>query len=61
MIRFQQYLLAKILALNLVYTFLLFNFLIIGLFNYSASCSFTLTPDPIFLSKNKQTILAKAL
>ena len=32
-------------------TFPLLNFLITGLFNSSASCSFTLIPDPVFLSK----------
>ena len=43
---------AQILSLNLADTFLLLNFLITGLCNSSASCSFTLTPDHIFLSKN---------
>ena len=40
---------AQILSLNLAYTFLLLNFLIAGLRNSSASCSFTLIPDPVFL------------
>ena len=43
---------AQILSLNLAYTFLLLNYLIACLCNSSASCSFTLTPDPVFLSKN---------
>ena len=43
---------AKILFLNLAYTFLLLNFLITGLCNSLASCSFTCAPDPVFLSKN---------
>ena len=43
---------AQILFLNLAKTFLLFIFFITGLCNSSASCSFTLTPDPVFLSKN---------
>ena len=43
---------AQILYLNLVWTFLLLNFLIPVLCNYSASSSVTLTPDPAFLSKN---------
>ena len=42
---------AQILSLNLAYTFLLFNFLITDLCNSSASCSFTLIPEPFFLSK----------
>ena len=50
---------AQILSLILAYTFLLLNFLITGLCNSSASCSFTLilpflvaiAPDPAFLSK----------
>ena len=42
---------AQILSLNLAYTFLLFNFLITDLCNSSASCSFTLFPEPVFLSK----------
>ena len=37
---------AQILSLNLSYTFLLLNFLITGLCNSSASCPFTLIPDP---------------
>ena len=41
----------QILSLNLEYTFLLWNFLITGLCNFSASCSFMLVPDPVFLSK----------
>ena len=40
---------AQILSLNLAYTFLLLNFLIADLRNSSASCSFTLIPDPVFL------------
>ena len=40
---------AQILSLNLAYIFLLLNFLIAGLRNSSASCSFTLIPDPVFL------------
>ena len=43
---------AQILSLNLAYTFLLLNYLITCLCNSSASCPFTLTPDPVFLSKN---------
>ena len=43
---------AQILYLNLAKTFLLFIFFITGLCNSSAICSFTLTPDPVFLSKN---------
>ena len=43
---------AQILSLNLAKTFALLNFLITDLYNYSASCSFTLTPDSVFLSKN---------
>ena len=43
---------AQILSLNLTYTFLLLNFVITGLCNSSASCSFTLIPDPVFLSNN---------
>ena len=50
-----------LLSLNLAYTFLLFNFLITVLCNSSASCSFTLIPDPVLLSKNLYTILANAL
>ena len=42
---------AQILFLNLAKTFLLLNFLITGLHNPSASCSFTLIPDLVFLSK----------
>ena len=42
---------AQILSLNLAKTFLVWNFLIIGLCNSSASCSFTLTPGPVFLLK----------
>ena len=42
---------AQILPLNLAYTFLLLKLLITGLRNYSASCSFTLIPDPVFLAK----------
>ena len=42
---------AQILSLNLAYTFLLLNFLITGLCSSSASCSFTLIPDPVFLSR----------
>ena len=36
---------AKILFSNVAYIFLYLNFLIIGLCNYLASFSFTLTPD----------------
>ena len=42
---------AQILSLNHAYTFLLLNLLITGLCNSSASCSLTLIPDPVFLSK----------
>ena len=42
----------QILSLNLAQTFPPLNFLIIGLCNYSASCLFTLTLDPVFLSQN---------
>ena len=42
---------AQILPLNLAYTFLLLNFLITGLCNSPANRSFTLFPDPAFLSK----------
>ena len=41
----------QILSLSLAYAFLLLNFLITGLCNSSASCSFTLIPDPVFLPK----------
>ena len=51
----------QILSLNLAYTFLHLNFLIIGLCNFLSSCSFTLIPDPVFLSKNLCTALANAL
>ena len=37
---------------NLVETFLLLNFLIAGLCTSSASFTFELTPDPVFLLKN---------
>ena len=47
---------AQILPLNLAYTFYLLSFLITGLCNSSASCSFTLISDPVFLSKNLHTI-----
>ena len=40
---------AQILSLNFAYLFLLLNFLITGLCSSSASCSFTLLPDPVFL------------
>ena len=39
---------AQILSLNLTYTFLLLDFLVTGLCNSLANCSFTLTPDPDF-------------
>ena len=52
---------AQILSLNLSYTFLLLNFLITGLCNSSASCSFSLIPDPYFVSKTFWTLLANAL
>ena len=42
----------QILSLNLAYAFLLLDFLITGLDNCVASCSFTLIPEPLFLSKN---------
>ena len=41
--------------------FLLFSFLITGLCKSLASYSFTLTPDPVSLSKILYDILAKAL
>ena len=41
--------------------FLVSDFLIFGLRNSSASCSFTLTPDSLFLSKNLLTVPANAL
>ena len=40
---------AQILALNLTWSFLLLNFVITGLCNSSASCSFALIPDLVFL------------
>ena len=40
---------AQILALNLTWSFLLLNFVITGLCNSSASCSFTPIPDLVFL------------
>ena len=43
---------AQILSLNLAWTFLLLNFLITGLCDYSGSCSFTLTPYPVSYQKN---------
>ena len=43
---------AQILSLNLAYTFILLNFLITGLCNSLASCSFTPIPGHVFLSKN---------
>ena len=52
---------AQILSLNLTYTFLLFSFLITGLCNSSASCSFGLIAESVFLSKNLDTMLANAL
>ena len=42
---------AQILSLKLAYTSLLLNFLVTGLYNSSANCSFTLAPDPVSLSK----------
>ena len=43
---------AQILSLNPAQTFLLLIFfLITGLCNSLASCQFTFTPDPVFLSK----------
>ena len=42
---------AQILPLNLAETFLLLNFLVTGLCNSSGSCSFTLIPYPLFLSR----------
>ena len=44
---------AQILSLNLIYSFPLFNFLITGLSNSSASSSLTLTPSisPVFFIK----------
>ena len=52
---------AQILSLNLAKSFLLLNFLVTGLCNSIASCSFTLipvllvalAPDPVFLSKKR--------
>ena len=38
----------QLLSLNLAQTFLVLNFLITDLCNFSASCSFTLIPDPVF-------------
>ena len=52
---------AQMLSLNLAQTFLLLNFLITGLWNSSASYSFTLISDPVFLSKVLWIILANAL
>ena len=52
---------AQILSLNLAETFLFLNYLSAGLCNSSASCSFTLALDPVFLSKNLYTIIATAL
>ena len=52
---------AQMLTLNLAQTFLLLNFLITGLWNSSASYSFTLISDPVFLSKVLWIILANAL
>ena len=43
---------AQILGLNLEKMFLLLNFLITDLCYSSASCSFTLIPDPILFWKN---------
>ena len=39
----------QILSLNLVDNFILLNFLISVLCHSKASCSFTLTTDPVFL------------
>ena len=42
---------AQLLSLNLTYTFLLVNFSIIDLCDFSASCSCTLSCHSVFLSK----------
>ena len=42
----------QILSLNVRLTFVYLIFLNTGLSHFSASCSFTLTPDPAFLSKH---------
>ena len=47
----------QILSLSLAYAFLLLNFLITGLCNSSASCSFTLIPDPFSYQKNHRLYL----
>ena len=52
---------AQILSLDLAYTFLLFNFLVTGLCNSSASYSFTLISPPVSLLKTLYIILANAL
>ena len=52
---------AQVLSLNLACTCLLPHFLIPGLYNSSASCSFIIIPDPVFLSKNLETTLTNAL
>ena len=51
----------QILALNFTQPYLLLNFLITGLCNSSAGCSFTLAPNPVLLSKNLQSILVNTL
>ena len=42
---------AQILSLNLAYYFLPLNFSVTGLCTFSTSCSFTVTPDHVFLSE----------
>ena len=48
---------AQILSLNLAETFLLLNVLVTDLCNSSASRSFTLIPDPVFLSRTYRPYL----
>ena len=53
---------AQIFSSNLALTFLLLNFfLITGLCNSSASCSYTVITDLVFLSKTLSTKLANCL
>ena len=49
------------LSLNLAYIFLHLSFLTSGSFSSLVSCSFALTPDLVFLSKNVETLIGNAL
>ena len=51
---------SQVLRLNLAKDFFLSNFLITGLCNFPASCSFTIMPDHVFLSKIYLTVFAIA-